>query len=89
MLPGSSRDVFIEPTITGRDWKEDIGPAVAMRSTGFKLRTGGVAAAARSNPGLAHGVNVVGGKVTYQPVAEATGQDYTELFEALAESAPA
>jgi small subunit ribosomal protein S12 len=40
-------------------------------------------AAARDNPGLAHGVNVVGGKVTYQPVAEATGQSYTELFEAL------
>jgi alanine dehydrogenase len=49
----------------------------------------GVAAAARANPGLAHGVNVVGGKVTYEPVAEATGQPYTELFEALGESAPA
>ena len=34
-------------------------------------------------PGLAKGVNVVAGKVTYQPVAEATGQPYTELFEAL------
>jgi alanine dehydrogenase len=44
----------------------------------------GVARAARENPGLAKGVNVVGGKVTYQPVAEATGQPYTELFEALA-----
>ena len=49
----------------------------------------GVATAARNNPGLAHGVNVVGGKVTYQPVAEATGQQYTELFEALGESAAA
>jgi alanine dehydrogenase len=49
----------------------------------------GVATAARNNPGLAHGVNVVGGKVTYQPVAEATGQSYTELFEALGESAAA
>ena len=39
--------------------------------------------AARENPGLAKGVNVVDGKVTYQPVAEATGQPYTELFEAL------
>ena len=29
--------------------------------------------AARENPGLAKGVNVVDGKVTYQPVAEATG----------------
>jgi alanine dehydrogenase len=44
----------------------------------------GVLGASRENPGLAKGVNVVGGKVTYQPVAEATGQPYTELFEALA-----
>jgi len=43
----------------------------------------GVARASRENPGLAKGVNVVGGKVTYQPVAEATGQPFTELFEAL------
>ena len=44
--------------------------------------------AARQNPGLAKGVNVVGGKVTYQPVAEATGQPYAELFEALGEARP-
>jgi alanine dehydrogenase len=43
----------------------------------------GVAQAARENPGLAKGVSVVGGKVTYQPVAEATSKPYTELFEAL------
>jgi alanine dehydrogenase len=43
----------------------------------------GVPQAAKENPGLAKGVNVVDGKVTYQPVAEATGQPYTELFEAL------
>jgi alanine dehydrogenase len=43
----------------------------------------GVAQASRENPGLAKGVNVVGGKVTYQPVAEATGQAYAELFAAL------
>jgi alanine dehydrogenase len=43
----------------------------------------GVTLASRENPGLAKGVNVVAGKVTYQPVAEATGQPYTELFEAL------
>jgi alanine dehydrogenase len=49
----------------------------------------GVAGAARQNPGLAKGVNVVAGKVTYQPVAEATGQPYAELFEALGEEAPA
>jgi alanine dehydrogenase len=47
----------------------------------------GVARAARENPGLAKGVNVVGGKVTYQPVADATGQPYTELFEALGRAA--
>jgi alanine dehydrogenase len=49
----------------------------------------GVAAAARANAGLAKGVNVVGGKVTYQPVAEATGQPHAELFEALGEGAAA
>jgi alanine dehydrogenase len=43
----------------------------------------GVTQASRENPGLAKGVNVVDGKVTYEPVAEATGQPYTELFEAL------
>ena len=43
----------------------------------------GIAAAARENPGLARGVNVVGGKLTYQPVAEATGEPYVELFDAL------
>jgi alanine dehydrogenase len=49
----------------------------------------GVANAARQNPGLAKGVSVVGGKVTYKPVAEATGQPYVELFEALGEGAHA
>jgi alanine dehydrogenase len=48
----------------------------------------GVAGAARQNPGLAKGVNVVAGKVTYEPVAEATGQAYVELFDALGEEAP-
>ena len=43
----------------------------------------GVAQAAKENPGLAKGVNVVDGKVTYQPVADATDQPYTELFDAL------
>jgi len=47
----------------------------------------GVEQASRDNPGLAKGVNVVGGKVTYQPVAEATGEPYAELFGALAEVA--
>jgi alanine dehydrogenase len=49
----------------------------------------GIAAAARQNPGLAKGVNVADGKVTYQPVAEATGQPYAELFDALGEGAKA
>jgi alanine dehydrogenase len=49
----------------------------------------GVAEAAKANPGLARGVNVVDGKVTYEPVAEATSKPYTELFEALGESAAA
>ncbi|MEA2283823.1 MAG: alanine dehydrogenase [Solirubrobacteraceae bacterium] len=49
----------------------------------------GVAGAARENPGLAKGVNVVAGKVTYRPVADATGHPYQELFEALGEGAAA
>lgn len=49
----------------------------------------GVEGAARANPGLAKGVNVVDGKVTYQPVAEATGTPYTDLFEALGATAAA
>jgi alanine dehydrogenase len=53
------------------------------------LADAGVAEAAKENPGLANGVNVTAGKVTYQPVAAATGQPYTELFEALEEGAAA
>ncbi len=49
----------------------------------------GIEEAARENPGLAKGVNVVAGKVTYEPVAEATGHEYTELFEALGARAAA
>jgi alanine dehydrogenase len=49
----------------------------------------GIARAARENPGLARGVNVVDGKVTYEPVAEATGQPYVDLFDALGEAAAA
>src|SRR4051812_8529836 len=47
----------------------------------------GIEQAARENPGLAKGVNVVDGKVTYAPVAEATDQAYMELFEALGAAA--
>src|SRR3954453_13691029 len=49
----------------------------------------GVELASQENPGLAKGVNVVDGKVTYRPVAEATGQTYAELFEALGARAAA
>jgi len=38
---------------------------------------------------LAKGVNVVAGKVTYAPVADATGQPYADLFDALGEEAAA
>jgi alanine dehydrogenase len=53
------------------------------------LANHGVADAARANPGLAAGVNVVAGKVTYEAVAQATGHEYVPLFEALGEAAPA
>jgi alanine dehydrogenase len=53
------------------------------------LAEAGVGAAARENPGLASGVNVAGGKVTYAPVAEATGHEYTPLFDVLEERAAA
>src|SRR3954454_2669586 len=49
----------------------------------------GAAGAAADNPGLASGFNVVAGKVTYQPVADATGQEYTPLFDVLEERAAA
>jgi alanine dehydrogenase len=47
----------------------------------------GVARAARENPGLAPGVNVADGKVTYRPVADATGHQYAELFDVLGAAA--
>jgi alanine dehydrogenase len=43
----------------------------------------GVARAIRESPGLKLGVNVVGGHVTYQPVAEAVGVPYVPVDEAL------
>jgi alanine dehydrogenase len=49
----------------------------------------GAAGAASDNPGLAAGFNVVDGKVTYQPVADATGQEYTPLFDVLESRAAA
>jgi alanine dehydrogenase len=49
----------------------------------------GAAGAASDNPGLAAGFNVVDGKVTYQPVADATGHEYTPLFDVLESRAAA
>jgi alanine dehydrogenase len=46
----------------------------------------GVAGAIRRDPALARGVNVVGGHVTYEAVAEAHGVEYTPLDDALAAS---
>jgi alanine dehydrogenase len=43
----------------------------------------GVARAVADNPGLRLGVNVAGGQVTYQPVAEATGVPYVPVEEVL------
>jgi alanine dehydrogenase len=51
------------------------------------LADAGPLRAAEENPGLAKGFNVVAGKVTYQPVAEATGQPYSELSAALGAAA--
>jgi alanine dehydrogenase len=44
----------------------------------------GTIGAIRDNPELARGVNVIGGRVTYEAVAEAHGLEYTPLEDALA-----
>jgi alanine dehydrogenase len=44
----------------------------------------GVVEAIRRDPALARGVNIVGGRVTYEAVAEAHGLEYTPLDDALA-----
>jgi alanine dehydrogenase len=44
----------------------------------------GVLDAIRSDPELAAGVNVMGGRITYEAVAEAHGFEYTPLDDALA-----
>ena len=46
----------------------------------------GVRAAVTANPGLARGVNIAGGHITYAPVAEAVGLPYSPLEEALTAS---
>jgi alanine dehydrogenase len=47
------------------------------------LARDGVARAISDNPGLRLGVNVAGGQVTYQPVAEAVGVPYVPVEDAL------
>jgi alanine dehydrogenase len=44
----------------------------------------GIVGAIRRDPALARGVNVLGGKVTYEAVAEAHGLEFTPLDDALA-----
>jgi alanine dehydrogenase len=44
----------------------------------------GAVEAIRRDRALARGVNVVGGRVTYEAVAEAHGIEYTQLDDALA-----
>ena len=44
----------------------------------------GTIAAVTANPELARGVNTIGGKLTYEAVAEAHGMEYTPLDDALA-----
>ena len=43
----------------------------------------GVVGAAKADPGLKPGINVAGGKVTYEAVAEGTGLEYTPVEEVL------
>ena len=50
----------------------------------LQLAALGAARAVEANPGLRPGVNVAGGRVTYQPVADAVGVPYAPAEEALA-----
>ena len=47
------------------------------------IATHGLAAAVARDPALARGVNVLGGKVTYEAVAEAHGMEYAPLADVL------
>ena len=49
-----------------------------------ELADHGVAEAIRRDPSLARGVNVLGGRITYEAVAEAHGLEHTPLDDALA-----
>ncbi|HWF24459.1 MAG TPA: alanine dehydrogenase [Solirubrobacteraceae bacterium] len=44
----------------------------------------GVAGAVAGHPGLGLGVNIVGGQITYAPVADAVGEPVVDVMEALA-----
>jgi alanine dehydrogenase len=50
----------------------------------LQLANAGVHAATTENPGLKLGVNVAGGEVTYEPVANAVGVPYRPVDQALA-----
>jgi alanine dehydrogenase len=47
----------------------------------------GVARAIADDPALAKGVNTVGGKITYEAVAQAHGLEYTPLVDAISAAA--
>jgi alanine dehydrogenase len=49
----------------------------------LKLADHGLEAAVLSDPGLKPGINVANGKVTLEPVAEATGHEYVPVEQAL------
>ena len=55
----------------------------------LQLADAGVRSALSENSGLALGLNVAGGAVTYAPVAQAVGVDHLPVEQALAELAPA
>jgi alanine dehydrogenase len=60
----------------------------ALRIADAFDRPGGWRAALKADPNLAAGLNVHGGKVTYQAVAEALGYTYAPTAEILAQSSP-
>jgi alanine dehydrogenase len=49
----------------------------------LKLADQGALRALSSDPGFMRGLNVAGGKVTYEPVAKDQGLDFTPPAEAL------
>jgi len=49
----------------------------------LQLASEGVVGAITESPGLKLGVNIVGGQVTYRPVADAVGVPYVPVEEAL------